>query len=138
MSPWLPALIGVAAVLVLYGAFVCALVLAGRRAEARALVGFVPDCAVLARRLLSDRRVGRSSKLLLAALLAYLAMPFDLVPDFVPVAGVLDDALVVALALRSVLRAAGPAALREHWPGPEPSLRVVQRLAFPGTIGTRR
>ncbi|HWT25630.1 MAG TPA: YkvA family protein [Solirubrobacteraceae bacterium] len=138
MSPWLAVLTGVAVLLALYGAFLCALLLAGRDADARALVRFVPDCAVLARRLLQDRRVRRSRKLLLAGLLAYLAMPFDLVPDFVPVAGVLDDALVVALALRSVLRAAGPAALLEHWPGPEPSLRVVQRLAFPGTVAARR
>jgi uncharacterized membrane protein YkvA (DUF1232 family) len=57
-------------------------------------------------------------------------MPIDLVPDFVPVAGQLDDAIVVALVLRTVLRSGGPELLREHWPGPESSLAVVSRLAY--------
>jgi uncharacterized membrane protein YkvA (DUF1232 family) len=66
---------------------------------------------------------------LLGALLAYLLSPIDLVPDFVPVAGHLDDALLIALALRHLLRAAGPEAVRAHWPGPERSLDVVLRVA---------
>jgi uncharacterized membrane protein YkvA (DUF1232 family) len=67
---------------------------------------------------------------LLVAVIAYLAMSIDLVPDFIPVAGRLDDAIIVALALRTVLRASGESLLREHWPGPEPSARVVGRLAY--------
>jgi uncharacterized membrane protein YkvA (DUF1232 family) len=62
-------------------------------------------------------------------LLAYLAMPIDLVPDFVPVVGYADDALLVAWALRSVVRAAGPEALERHWPGTPEGLDVVRRLA---------
>jgi uncharacterized membrane protein YkvA (DUF1232 family) len=57
-------------------------------------------------------------------------MPIDLVPDFIPVVGQLDDAIVVALVLRTVLRSGGPALLREHWPGPPSSLQVVRRLAY--------
>ncbi len=95
----------------------------------RALAGFVPHCLILFRRLLGDARVPRLRKLLLGAVVAYLAFPFDLIPDFIPVLGQLDDALVVALALRSIVRAAGPELLREHWPGPETSLRTVLRLA---------
>ncbi len=72
----------------------------GRTDDARAVARFVPDCAVLFARLLRDRRVPLGDKLLLTGLVAYLALPFDLVPDFIPVAGQLDDALVVALALR--------------------------------------
>lgn len=121
--------IGLGAVLVLWGAAVLALLVAGRRADARAWAGFIPDCVILVRRLLSDPRVPRSRKLLLVALAGYLALPFDLVPDFIPVAGQLDDAIVVALVLRSVLRAGGPELLDEHWPGPERSLAVVRRLA---------
>jgi uncharacterized membrane protein YkvA (DUF1232 family) len=113
----------------LYAAFVLVLVAAGRRTDARAWAGFIPDCLVLFKRLAADPRVPRSRKLLLGALLAYLAMPFDLIPDFIPIAGQLDDAIVVALALRSVLRAAGEAPIREHWPGPEPTRRLVMRLA---------
>jgi uncharacterized membrane protein YkvA (DUF1232 family) len=123
-------LVGLAIAVVLYGLAVLALVLAGRRTDARALAGFIPDCIVLVRRLLGDERVPRSRKLLLGALLAYLAMPFDLVPDFIPVAGQLDDAIVTALVLRAVLRSGGDALLREHWPGPERSRELVARLAF--------
>jgi uncharacterized membrane protein YkvA (DUF1232 family) len=112
-----------------YAAFVVALTVAGRRPGARAVAGFIPDCVVLARRLLGDVRVPRRHKLLLGALVGYLALPIDLVPDFLPVVGQLDDAIVAALVLRAVLRGAGPGLLREHWPGPERSLAVVMRLA---------
>jgi uncharacterized membrane protein YkvA (DUF1232 family) len=56
-------------------------------------------------------------------------MPFDLIPDFIPIAGQLDDAIIVALALRAVLRAAGAEVIREHWPGPTASLDIVLRLS---------
>ncbi len=62
-------------------------------------------------------------------LLGYLLLPFDLIPDFIPVLGFADDALVVALALRSVTRRAGADALARHWPGTPAGLRTVQRLA---------
>ncbi len=123
-------LIGLAAVLVIYAAFVLALVVAGRRSDARALAGFIPDCIVLFRRLLADPRVSGWRRAAVIALVAYLAMPIDLVPDFIPVAGQLDDAIVVALVLRVVLRAGGPELLREHWPGPDSSLDLVSRLAY--------
>lgn len=123
-------LLGVGVVgLVLYGAFVAWLVRAGRREDARALAGFVPDCLVLFRRLLADERVPRRSKLLLLAVIGYLAMPLDLVPDFIPVAGQLDDLIIVGLALRSVLRTGGPELLHRHWPGPPASLSALARLA---------
>jgi uncharacterized membrane protein YkvA (DUF1232 family) len=99
--------------------------------DARAVAGFIPDCAILFQRLLRDARVPADRKLLLAASIGYLAFPFDLIPDFIPVIGLLDDALVVALVLRSVLRAAGPELLAEHWPGPESSRRLVARLGSP-------
>lgn len=56
-------------------------------------------------------------------------MPFDLVPDFIPVAGQLDDAIIVAFVLRTVVRAGGPGLVREHWPGPSTSLNALIRLA---------
>jgi uncharacterized membrane protein YkvA (DUF1232 family) len=123
-------LIAAGAALAVYLAFVLALVLAGRRSDARALAGFIPDCVVLFRRLLADPRVSGWRKAAIALLVAYLAMPIDLVPDFVPVAGQLDDALLVALVLGIVLRSGGPELLREHWPGPESSLALVSRLAY--------
>jgi uncharacterized membrane protein YkvA (DUF1232 family) len=89
--------------------------------RAPALAGFIPDCIVS--RLLGDPRVPRRKKALLVALAGYLALPFDLVPDFIPVAGQLDDALIVALVLRRLLRAGGESLVGEHWPGPDTSLR---------------
>ena len=121
--------ISLAVVAVVWAMCVALLVLAGRRTEARALVRFIPDCVVLFRRLLSDARVPAGRKAVLAAAIVYLALPFDLVPDFIPVAGQLDDAIVVALALRYVLRSGGPQLLAEHWPGPRESLRLILRLA---------
>lgn len=115
--------------LLAYCALVLTLVIAGRRESARALAGFVPDCVVLCSRLLRDPRVPRRKKFLLVGLTGYLALPFDLVPDFIPVAGQLDDVVIVALVLRSLLRGGGTSLVREHWPGPENSLELVLRLA---------
>lgn len=129
VGAWWPLAAGVLVALGFYGVLLLALLLAGRRADAAALARFVPDCAVLFARLARDPRVPRRSKLLLLGLVADLAFPLDLVPDFVPVVGVADDAILVALALRFTLRRAGPALLREHWPGSEDSLRLVERLA---------
>ena len=128
MSTWQVIALVAAVTLVLYAAFVLALVVAGRRQDARAFAGFIPDCIVLFRRLLRDERVPRGRKLLLAALIAYLVLPIDLVPDFIPVAGQLDDAIVVALVLRALLRSGGPELLREHWPGPASSRDLLLRL----------
>ncbi|MFL5885869.1 MAG: YkvA family protein [Thermoleophilaceae bacterium] len=122
-------LIAVAVAAIVYALVILALVVAGRRSHAKALARFVPDCAVLFRRLMADRRVSRPRKALLGLLVAYLAMPFDLIPDFIPVAGQLDDAILVALTLRAVLRDAGPGLVREHWPGPPESLEAMLRLA---------
>ena len=102
---------------------------AGRRTDARALATLIPDCLLLFRGLVRDTRVPRSRKALLLGLIAYLAMPFDLVPDFIPVAGQLDDAIIVALALRGFLRGGGEDLVRELWPGPERSLALIVRLA---------
>lgn len=99
--------------------------------HARAIAGFVPDCLVLFKRLLGDPRVPRRRKALLAGVIAYLAMPFDLIPDFIPVIGLLDDALVVVLALRAIVGGGGPELLREHWPGPDASLRVLLSSTTP-------
>jgi uncharacterized membrane protein YkvA (DUF1232 family) len=90
-------------------------------------VRFVPDCIVLFSRLLRDERLPWRKRLLVALLIPYLAMPFDLVPDFVPVVGQLDDAILVAFVLRRVARSS-PELLRELWPGPDSSLGLLLRL----------
>jgi uncharacterized membrane protein YkvA (DUF1232 family) len=132
---WIWPLVAFAVVVLLWAALVIGLVVAGRREDARALATFIPDCIVLVSRLLRDSRVPRRRKLLLAGLVGYLALPFDLVPDFIPVAGQLDDAVLVALVLRRVLRAR-PDLVEEHWPGPPRTLEWLE--GFYGVFTKRR
>lgn len=89
----------------------------------------LPDVLRLLRRLAADKALPRGVRLRLVALLVYLAVPIDLVPDFIPVLGYADDAIAIALVLRSVVRRAGPDALAKHWPGTPDGLQLVSRLA---------
>jgi uncharacterized membrane protein YkvA (DUF1232 family) len=118
----------------IWACFVLWLVAAGRRDEARVLATFIPDCIVLVTRLARDPRVPRRRKLLLLGLAGYLALPVDLVPDFIPVAGQLDDAIIVALVLRQFVCAGGEPLIRQLWPGPEASLNLVLRIAGTRTV----
>ena len=129
MPAWLWALLGLAVAVLVYAAFVGYLFVAGRRETARAVARFVPDCVVLFRRLLADPRVPRRNKVVLGLVIGYLAMPIDLVPDFIPVAGYLDDAVIVAFVLRHVLRGSAKELIDEHWPGPRESRDFIYRLA---------
>jgi uncharacterized membrane protein YkvA (DUF1232 family) len=114
---------------------IAALIAAGRREDARALAGFIPDCLVLVSRLARDRRISRPRRVLLFGALGYLALPIDLVPDFLPGVGQLDDAVVLGLALRLVVNGGGIGLVREAWPGPEASLTLVLRAAGLETNG---
>lgn len=129
MTWWAWLLAAFAAGLVLYLLVVVGLIAAGRREAARAMARLVPDCAVLFGRLARDPRIPRRRRLLIAAMMGYLASPLDLVPDFIPVVGQLDDAILVGLVLRAVLRGAGPELVTEHWPGPPSSLALILRVA---------
>jgi uncharacterized membrane protein YkvA (DUF1232 family) len=129
MSWWGWFLVSFGLLVLVWVVAVCAHVVAGRPTDARALAGFLPDCLLLMRRLLADPRVPRRRKLLLVGLVGYLALPFDLVPDFIPIAGQLDDVIIVGLVLRSFVRVDGGALVREHWPGPGRSLELVLRAA---------
>lgn len=88
----------------------------------------IPDIIVLLWRLLLSPDTGVWVKIPLAALLAYLAWPFDLVPDFIPVLGIVDDVVVVTLVLQLVVRKAGYAVIKDNWPGNETGLELVRRL----------
>ncbi|MFC5748046.1 YkvA family protein [Actinomadura rugatobispora] len=92
-------------------------------------VRLLPDLLRLIPRLARDPALPRGVRVRLWLLLAYLALPIDLVPDFIPVLGYADDAIVVAAVLRSVVRHAGPDALTRHWPGTDDGLTAVRRLA---------
>jgi uncharacterized membrane protein YkvA (DUF1232 family) len=95
---------------------------------AREALRLLPDVVRLVRRLAADPDLPRGVRMRLWALLLYLLSPIDLVPDFLPVIGYADDVVVVAWALRSVVRRAGRDALERHWPGTADGLAVVTRL----------
>ena len=107
------------------------LVALGRRAQARELVGLVPNLVILFRGLVGDERVPRPTKGLVWFALVWLASPIDLIPEFIPVLGPLDDAIVAAVVLRYVLRRTEGAVLVEHWRGGAGTLDVLVGRAQP-------
>jgi len=110
-------------------ALVLLLVVLGRRALARELATLIPNLTRLFAGLLRDPRVPLRAKVALGATALYLAMPIDLVPDFIPIAGQLDDAIVAAIALRYVVRVSPPDIVAEHWPGDPATLHRILWLA---------
>ncbi len=128
----------------LWVALVVSLYLVGRRqaepTRLRDALRLIPDVVRLLRRLAADPTLPRGVRIRLTLLLVYLALPIDLVPDFIPVVGYADDAVVVAIALRSVARRAGVEAIDRLWPGTPEGLRAVKQLAGlpadPGCDGT--
>lgn len=130
MAVWL-ILIGIAAgLLALWAVLVLALWLARpEELTLREVLRLLPDLLRLLKRLAADPSLPRGVRIRLWLLLAYLALPIDLVPDFIPVIGYADDAVIVVLALRSVVRAAGIEALQRQWPGSEDGFAAVVRFA---------
>jgi len=129
-SFWWDLLIGVtAALLFAWLALVAVLLIArphgGLLQEALRLL---PDVLRLARRLAADSTLPRGVRVRLGFLLAYLAFPIDLIPDFIPVLGFADDAIIVTAVLRGVVRRAGLDAVRAHWPGTDEGFATVVRL----------
>lgn len=100
----------------------------GSTVDWRAMMRLVPDVIRLVKRLATDPSVPRGTRWSLLALLGYLLLPFDLVPDFIPVLGYADDAVVVAIVLRFAIRHAGMAAIQRHWPGTPEGLASVLAL----------
>lgn len=134
MANWLQVVLSViAGLIVIWLVLILALGLEQRkhpgRTSLRELLRLAPDVIRLLRRLASDRTVPVGVRVWLGILLVYLLSPIDLIPDFIPVLGYADDALVVAIALRFATRRAGSAAIERHWPGTPAGLRAVLRLA---------
>lgn len=94
----------------------------------REALRILPDVLRLIRRLAADKSLPRGVRVRLVLLLAYLALPFDLIPDFIPVLGYADDAIVVMAVLRGVVRRAGLEVVRRHWPGSDDGFRALCRL----------
>ena len=122
-------LIGLAVAAGVWLAVVGVLFLFGRRLAAKELATLLPNLIRLFRGLVRDPRVPRRSKALLVVGAAWLASPIDLVPEFIPVLGPLDDAVVAVLILRHVIRRAGAEVVAEHWSGEPATLRRLLRLA---------
>lgn len=133
MPLWSELLLGFLAGLLLAWLLLLAVLL--RTAPERGLLTqalrLLPDVVRLVGRLARDPQLPRGVRLRLWVLAGYLALPIDLVPDVIPVLGYADDAVAVALVLRSVVRAAGPEALERHWPGSPEGLATVRRLVGP-------
>ena len=120
---------------VVFASWAVLLVLARRLPPglAKDLAGFLPACATTLRRLRRDPRVPRSAKVAVAVAAVWVLSPIDLVPEFLPVVGALDDVVVVAVALRFVARRVPRAAIEEAWPGER---RLLDRLLGQGSPST--
>lgn len=119
-----------AGLLVLWLALIVALwISAPDELRLRDAMRLLPDLLRMLKRLAADDTLPRGVRIRLWLLIGYLAMPIDLVPDFIPVIGYADDAVIVAIALRSVTRRAGAEAIDRHWPGTPEGLVAIRRLA---------
>jgi len=118
-----------ASILCLWLVFVVALlVLKPETSTLREAARIVPDAGRLIHRLARDTSLRRGVRVRLWLLLGYLALPIDLVPDFIPVVGFADDAIVIGLVLRAVIKRAGVEEVRAHWPGTPDGLAMLFRM----------
>jgi len=121
-------LVAVAITALVYVLAIAGLYAIGRRTAATELALLLPNLIVLFKGLARDPRVSRGSKFLLVAGVIWFASPIDLIPEFIPVLGPLDDVVVAALILRHVLRKAGPEVIAEHWRGDTAALNRILHL----------
>jgi uncharacterized membrane protein YkvA (DUF1232 family) len=122
-------LIAVGIVVAVWAVAIAALWIFGRKLAAKQLARTIPDLVALTRGLIGDPRVPFGSKVLVAAALLWLISPIDLVPEFIPVLGPLDDVIVVGLVLRHLVKRAGPIVVQDHWRGDPRVLRAALRVA---------
>ena len=113
----------------LYAVAVLLLILAGRNVAAKELALLVPNLLLLFKDLLTDPAVPRGAKVLLWIGIVWIASPIDLLPEFLPVLGPLDDAVVAALVLRFLVRRAGEDVVRAHWRGEPSTIDRILRVA---------
>jgi uncharacterized membrane protein YkvA (DUF1232 family) len=130
MAWWGQTLLGIAVALALiWAALLATLLIAKPKGSLlREAMRLLPDLLRLLRRLAADRSMPRGVRVRLGLLMAYLAIPIDLIPDFIPVLGYADDAIIVTFALPSTVRRAGLQAVRAHWPGSDDGFAALCRL----------
>ena len=121
-------LIALAIAAVVYLLAIGALAVAGRRTAAREVATLLPNLARLFKGLIGDPRVPRSSKAMLLFAAAWIASPIDLIPEFIPFLGPLDDAVVAALVLRRLVKKAGREVVEEHWRGDPATIARLLRV----------
>ncbi len=128
---WRDLLIALAgAVILTWLALILALVIVRPKGNLlREALRILPDLVRLLKNLTTDSTLARGVRIRLALLMVYLALPIDLIPDFIPVLGYADDAIVVVAVLRSVVRRVGLEPLRGHWPGTPDGFAALCRLA---------
>ncbi|WP_026423566.1 YkvA family protein [Actinokineospora inagensis] len=128
--PWLDLLIGIAVALLLTWLVLVAVlaIIRPRDGLLREALRILPDVLRLIHQLAGDKTLPRGVRLRFGLLLAYLAMPIDLIPDFIPVLGYADDAIIVTAVLRGVVRRAGLDAVHAHWPGTDDGFTALVRL----------
>lgn len=122
-------LIALGVVLTVWVVAIAALWFFGRKVAAKQLARAIPDLVALCRGLVSDPRVPLGSKLLVGGALVWVLSPIDLVPEFIPLLGPLDDVIVVGLVLRHLIKRAGVEVVQEHWRGDPLVLRTALRVA---------
>ena len=124
-----PLILVLVVVLATWLAVVGVFVLAGRRILARQIASLLPNLVILFKGLLRDPLVPRSSKLLIVVGIAWILSPIDLIPEFIPFIGPLDDAVIAALILRRIIRVSGRDVLTDHWRGDSTTLDKMLRWA---------
>jgi uncharacterized membrane protein YkvA (DUF1232 family) len=126
MRTWLT-WIGIAAAV--WIAAVLALFLGGRHLAARELAALLPNLVRMCRTLLRDRRVPLGSKIFVGVAVVWFVSPIDLVPEFIPVLGPLDDAILAVFVLRHLVKHAGREIVAQAWPGDPATLEGMLHLA---------
>ena len=122
-------LVGLGVALIVYAMLVLGLMIAGKRVAAKELATLIPNLLLLFKDLVKDPRVPRGAKVWLLIGALWLASPIDLLPEFLPVIGPLDDAIVAALILRHLVHRAGTEVIRTHWRGDPRTLERVLSIA---------
>ena len=133
---WLDVIISVTAALLLsWLALIIALAIFRPKGSLlKEALRLLPDLLRLLKRLTTDRTLPTGVRVRVALLFIYLAIPFDIIPDFVPVLGYADDAIIVVLVLRSVCRRVSEEELRAAWPGTDDGFAALERLVKPTAV----
>jgi len=100
------------------------------RARLKSLLLFVPNMILLCGRLLTDARVPKTEKALVAGAILYAIIPLDLIPDVIPFVGQIDDAYLIAITLLRMLDRTDPNVVREHWNGGGDIIQLVEMMAM--------